>query len=216
MGAKKGKNAVTTPWRQDFRDLKSLPDIKIVRTHFLFNLVAAMFLLIVAGLAVYQQYLISVRADSLNDIENTIKIAAAADKRNQQDSARFAKDIKPVEEAAAFIAVPARPEVVAAELARAMIAQGCFTSIDFMRTAGDKNAVTYSMDLTGTMAPGEGRSAPDLIGVLMNKYSSDLPVWNGSIHSAELVSSAPDAEMNLFEYTLKLRWSAKPEEARAK
>jgi hypothetical protein len=215
MASKRGKNALTGPWRQDFRDAQALPDIKIVRTNFLFNLIASIFLLIVIGMATYQQYLISVRGQTLAGVERTIRDNAAQDKRNQAESARFVRDIKKVEEAATFADVPVKPEALVAGLAGAQLPQGRYSSLDFQRVTSEKHSLSYSIVLSGTMEPDAVKSAPDLIELLVNKFASDLPQWGKTAHTVELLSTAPDKDMNYFEYSLRLTWSPKPAEAHA-
>ena len=234
------KSVVAPPWRQDFRDVKALPDTKVVRTHFLLSLVAVLLLTVMAGAFAFQEYLIHSRRSSLADVEAKIADATPADRRNQTDSARFIRDVIRVEEAAKFADCALRPEVVIAQLARLQLPEGRYESVEFTRVSdlygggrhvsglyqsgklvadlrgGKKayeNAVFSRIVITGTMSPGGKQSAPDLIDSFVGKIR-DSEMWGDIPHGVDLDSSAPSRDMDYFDYSLIIEWvSYNPGEA---
>jgi hypothetical protein len=215
FGGKKKKAAF--PWRQNFRDEKLLPDLKIVRTHFIYNSVTVALLCIFLGLFVYQEYSLSVRSAILRDLKTQIGNESKADKRNQADSVRFTKDMNKALEASRFADVPIKPERFFAELARVQSPNGRYVSMAFSRVAAgtDPSLASYQLAIDGTMAPSADGSAPAEVGKFVDKLRG-MPVWKNCEHDVELISSAPSADLDYFEYSLKLTWKPGKEAVKAK
>jgi hypothetical protein len=66
---KKTKTKVLVPWRQDFRNSESLPDIKVIRTQFLINFVAVVVPLFVAILWIQQELALGSLRQDLGKLE---------------------------------------------------------------------------------------------------------------------------------------------------
>jgi hypothetical protein len=201
------KKTAAFPWRQDFRDPSLLPDIKIVRTHFLYNFLAVVFLVVAVGGAIYQQYLISVRATTLAELETTILTGSPADKRNQADSARFVRDIQKVEEAAAFPDFSFKPELFVAQLSKFQPDEGCLKSFDMYCVRPQNGDTTFNVTISGTMSAGKEKSAPEIIGTFLDNLNADSDFWNGVGHKADLANANPVLGMNLFNYSIRLTLS---------
>lgn len=198
-----GKKSTVRPWRQDFRDVKLLPDLKIVRTHFIYNGAVIAFLVVFAGLFTYQEYSISVRRESLDTLRAEVRRETPADKKIVAASGAFSRELNRVSGAARFAEVPVKPEALFVALARAQVPNGRYTSISF----SSPDAASGQVLIDGSMAPSEGNSAPVEIGALISRLR-DLPVWNGCIRNVELVSSSPADDLNSFSYTVRLTWKA--------
>jgi len=198
------KKRTAIPWRQDFRDASLLPDIKIVRTHFIINLLAVIFLVVTAGIAVYQQYLVSVRETTLAELDASIRTGSAADKRNQADSARFVRDIQKVEEAVAFPDSAIKPELLVVQLAKLQPEEGRVKALDLTCIRSEKDDATFIVTIVGTMANGNDKSAPELIGTFLDGVDADSDFWKDARHKAELTHATPVLDMNLFEYSIRL------------
>ncbi len=231
--ASTGKKKISVrPWRQDFRDVATLPDIKVVRTHFILNLSAALFFVILLGLVLYQEYAISARGAELALVRDSIATASSADRRNQEASALFKREAAAVAEAAKFANDAIRPEVLLAELARARIPESNFERIQYVRVsaAGSsdrhvsnffrqgklvadqrgakklfKDAVISKIVIDGTMAPSRGASAPDLIDSLVGRIR-DAEFWGEVPHGMDLDSSSPARDTNTFGFSLVTEW----------
>lgn len=214
MNFGRSKKNAALPWRQNFRDEKLLPDLKIVRTHFIFNAVAIGFLCIAAGVFIYQEYSLSVRNDVLKNLQSQIRAETASDKKILADNAVFTKGLNRVSEGTRFAMVPVRPEVFFALVAKAQVPNGTYGALSFSRVeVQDKPGdASYLVTLDGTMAPSEEASAPAEIGRFVGVLH-DLPSWGGSGHNVELVSSSPTEDMNTFNYTIKFTWTADKEAA---
>jgi len=204
------KKTVAVPWRQDFRDVALLPDIKIVRTHFIYNFLAVIFLVVTVGVALYQQYLLSVKGATLADLEATIRTGSATDKRNQADSAKFVRDIQKVEEAAAFPDAMFKPELFVVQLAKLQPEEGNVKSFDMICIRPENGDATFTATISGAMANGKDKSAPEMIGAFLDGLNADSDFWNGAKHKAELLYATPVLDKNLFEYSIRLTISAGP------
>ena len=207
MTTQKQKKSAPKPWKQDFRDIQTLPDLKIVRTNFLFNMLAASLLLACVFLCAYQQYVITMRRSAIAGIEQSIRANTAADKRNLADSSKFVRDIKKVEDAVAFAKVPVVPEVLIAELARTQLPQGRFTQLEFSTMTDPRDSTPgYRLVINGTMTADGKRSAPELIGLFIKDLDT-MPLLKDCLHTVELVSSNPTKDTDYFEYTIRLAWT---------
>ena len=236
MGNGKRKNA-STPWRQDFRDVQTLPDLKIVRTHFLLNLIVGMLALILAGLAIYQQYGLTAKRMNLVEMEKSIREFSTSDKRNQETCAKFMRDARKVAEATTFAFVEVPPERFVVELAKLRPIQGQYEYLSYERiekkdavdaiakgiiNAGgfdklkDKTSLkdcktAYTFTLSGTMVDEATRSASFLIDDFIAKlgYASSLANTGRLV---DLAGSSPDKAMNRFTFAVKLEWIPIPTE----
>jgi hypothetical protein len=232
MTASGKKRIAARPWRQDFRDVSALPDIKVVRTHFILNLSAALFFVILLGLVLYQESSISARGAELALVRDSIATASAADRKNLEASVRFKREAAEVAEAVKFAGESIRPEVLLAELARARIPESNFDRIEYVRVsaAGSsdrhvsnffrqgklvadrrgakklfKDAVISRIVIDGTMAPSRGASAPDLIDSLVGRIR-DAEFWGEVPHGSELDTSSPARDTNTFGFSLVTEW----------
>jgi len=203
------KKTAAYPWRQNFRDEKLLPDLKIVRTHFIYNAVTVGLLCVFLGLFIYQEYDISVRAEVLKGLQAEVRKETPADKKNQADSANFSRDLNRVMEGVRFADAPVRPELFFAELAKAQVPNGRYVSMSFSRVATDEDPAmaSYQLTLDGSMAPTAENSAPAEIGAFIGKLRG-MPVWKNCERNVELVTSAPSEDLSIFNYTIKLTWKA--------
>jgi|GEM_PF-4342361 len=202
----KRKTNAHKPWRPDFRDSQALPDLKIVRTHFLLNLVAGMFFLIVTGLLVYQEYEISVRTDTLAELVASVDRNIALDKSNVADSARFMREAKKVLEVSAFLDQPFDPCLLVVALARAQVPQGRYISLDYQRKnelKDDKPVLVYRVMLNGTMGPSATKSAPQLIDSFVSSLGSLDIIRDCGAH-VELVTASRDKDQGGFSYTIRI------------
>lgn len=203
------KKIAAYPWRQNFRDEKLLPDLKIVRTHFIYNAVTVGLLFVFLGLFIYQEYAISVRADVLKSMQAEVRKAGPENKRNLTDNASFSKDLNRVLEGVRFAGLPIKPELLLAELASVQVPNGRYGSMSFLRIAADEDPAnaSYRLTIDGSIAPTLESSAPAEIGKYIEKLRA-MPIWKDCVHDVELVTSAPSDDVNAFSYTIKLTWKA--------
>ncbi len=217
MAKGKKKSVVQRPWRQDFRDVKTLPDLKIVRTHFLMNLLVGIVLLVVTGGCIYQEYLISVSSEKEAELISDISMFKASDKRNGADSTRFMREVKLAEEAVVFLAQPYDFADMIVQIAKAQPDQSLIASLEsFHRIAvdGDGKPVTqYVTILRGSMNPSEVSGAPQLIDAFVSSLS-DLDFVKRNSGRVELVSSGRSQESSSFEYQMEISVNAKSEEGK--
>jgi hypothetical protein len=208
MASGKNKSPSNLPWRPDFRDVASLPDLKIVRTHFLFNLIAVVLALVLVGLVVYQEYDISVRGDTLAEIRSSIRNGDAADKQLVQRSVLFMKDANRVLEAMKLLDVPVQVDDLVAELAKVQLREGRFTGIDYSRNVEGKDAnarTVYRILVRGTMQPDATRSAPQIIDSFVSTIRN-IQVLKDAGAVVDLVSSVRDMEMDYYKYEIRIEW----------
>ncbi len=207
---------VQKPWRPDFRDAQLLPDLKIVRTHFLLNLVAGMVLLISAGVCVYQEYEISARAQVLGEMQANVSSVRLADQKNVADSARFMRDARKALEVASFAKQPMDIPLLLVKLSAAQPEQCIYSSLDFQRRrelVDGKPFLRSVITLKGTMAPSVERSAPLLIGDFVATLRS-MDIFRSGGYSVELVSHTKDRDLDYFNFNIEMKLYRSMEEAK--
>lgn len=207
MAGIRQKKTTALPWRQDFRDVQALPDLKIVRTHFLFSLLAVIFGLTTLGLLIYQQYDITVSRKNLAVIESSVHDGLAADRKISADSGRFTRTVNTVNKAVQIAKVPLKPERLLIALAQARLPQCRYNNLDYSRVENSgKKATLHRITIDGTMSSDKEQSAPVLVDIFVDKLR-DLPIWAEQTHSVELLSSTPDRSRASFEFSIKIEWT---------
>jgi len=96
------------PWRPDFRDVNSLPDIKTVRTHFFLNLVAVTIAGSLLLFFVYRELGVSAARASLEDLEGRIASAMPASEKARATYRLFLNEEARFNEANALVQDPFR------------------------------------------------------------------------------------------------------------
>ncbi|MDX2109811.1 MAG: hypothetical protein SFY80_06160 [Verrucomicrobiota bacterium] len=117
MAKRKTKSNEQPNWRPNFRITETLPDTKLIRTDFLLNFVFLTLAIITLGYIVIQQINISRLNSSISDVETGITALTPSNKTALQQSAKFIRDSKQIEELNLFMATPAKPLDIISQIA---------------------------------------------------------------------------------------------------
>ncbi len=107
---KSKKKVVVNNWHPDFRNLETLPDIKAIRTDFIFNIIAVS-LFLGLFIAVSSQFYISSKLKSeVKDFEKNIESKLANDNKNLRLNAKFSKNYAYLLDVIDFTSVTVNPD----------------------------------------------------------------------------------------------------------
>jgi len=208
--AKKSKTVAQEPWRPNFRNSERLPDIKVVRTDFLLNLIAAFVALALLGLMAYREYEAADLASRTSDLQGRIRSLNKEDKEHNAASQAFAREMQQVQEASKFLASPVNPVHYLLEVAELQPPQGVLTSFDFIpvsieRGKGKKATVEtfHRIIIKGYMYPAPDKTPTQLI-YEFQQGIRDMPAVEGRLRSAELQSAERDPDFDRFVYSIQL------------
>lgn len=207
MAKKKSKETGHPKWRPNFRDMEKLPDIKVIRTDFLFNAIAITAAVALIGILGYREYVASALSSRAAEYEAQIQRLQAQDRTHINRSNEFTREARYVEEVANFLAVPIEPAELLLGLAAAQPEQGRLTSVRLTEhLAGEGNApksLVFRIEVNGTMVSGANRSATALIdGFLAN--ISEMEALKPYLITADLRNATRNAEVDQFEYQIQV------------
>lgn len=142
-------------WRPDFKVQATLPDIKVVRTDFIINVISVALVLIAAVTLLQREYRAHVLRSSISQVEQRIRTAEAADNQSLKESERFRKSAQSVEELQRFFQAPFLTHELLAELASLRPEELIFSrvqfseSVDRLKGKGKKTEMGYTINITG-------------------------------------------------------------------
>lgn len=103
------KTTRTANWHPDFRDLEVLPDIKIIRTDFIVNLVAAIVGMTFLWMFVNQYFSISKKSSEIAELTQKIDTKNRDDRESFKLSQEFDQRAEPVRDLVKFYEAPLVP-----------------------------------------------------------------------------------------------------------
>jgi hypothetical protein len=116
-------------WRPDFRIQSTLPDIKVVRTDFIINFVALALVFVAFSSLLEREYRALSMRGAIEQMQQRIQLAEAADKHSLQLSQRFRKATQHVLELQRFYNAPLPAHDFLAELALSKPEDLIFSSV---------------------------------------------------------------------------------------
>ena len=149
------KSSFQPHWRPDFKIQSTLPDIKVVRTDFIINVIAVALVLIAAVTLLQSEYRAHVLRSSISQMEQRIRTAEAGDNQSLKESERFRKSAQSVEELQRFFQAPFLTHALLAELASLRPEELIFSrvkfseSVDRLKGKGKKTEMGYTINITG-------------------------------------------------------------------
>jgi hypothetical protein len=165
--AKKGP--VDLPWHPDFRDLPSLPDIKVVRSAFFINFGSLALAVILLCYWIFVEYQLATVRSLIAEDQQQISFLSKNNKELLTQSAEFERWAKLINEIQGFVSVPFRPSDFLSAIGEARPANMTMSSLAYVvssrtepakETRGKKAApvsypvwtITLSGSLSGTSA----------------------------------------------------------------
>jgi hypothetical protein len=166
MAQKKSKSASHAPWRPNYLEPGSLPDVKVVRTNFIVNFVS---LSLCIGLLVFlgfREYNASVLEQDLEALQQRISANRAANDRAVRLSTEFQREARQLEQVVAFMDKPILAHEVFLSVAAARprpVIVSSFSLTPFREGRGARAVTKYRITLQGTVSETPDRAAAEVI-----------------------------------------------------
>lgn len=212
MALRRNKKTEHALWRPDFRNAEALPDIKVIRTDFLLNLVAISLAIALLAFFAFREYRAYGLSNLVDDLTTNIATNEAQDRANVERSKEFANLQKSMEEVIRFDNVPVDPSALLAELAAIQPDSIILERVNFsgaIEKDGKKKKVLYTLVLGGTVEHSEAHPASAVI----TDYLSALEEMP-ALQSYFLESAQPGFDRNeslgLFLFTIRVTLSDVP------
>ncbi len=125
------KRDIQPYWRPDFKIQSTLPDIKVVRTHFSISFIAIILMLSAACLVLQREYQAYSLRSSVATIEQGIQRAEALDQQHLKMSQDFVKFARSVEDLQRFFRAPLRAHELLVALAELKPEECVFSRVTF-------------------------------------------------------------------------------------
>lgn len=212
MARKHKKTAAANAWRPNFRNAEKLPDIKVVRTDFLLNLVTVSIAVILAGLVGFREYRIMSLSRANERLQENIAAGAEEDRVNVQRSSEFQRISQSSGEVAKFLNMPVEPDVLLYQIAGAQPEEVILDSINFTPTVerqGRREIVKFNLVLNGTVTDAPERSATEIITTYRNAFGN-LEALKDYFQSSELSGFSRNEVLGNFTFTIRVVLTLEP------
>jgi hypothetical protein len=139
-------------WRPNFVNQSELPDIKVIRTGFIINFVAVTLALCVAFSLLQREYRAYSLRQTIEGMEQRIRVAEADDLANLKMSEAFRSSAQSVVEVESFFDAPLLAHEFIYGLSQIKPEDLIFNSVSFSETLsqqGGQSGVGYSLSISG-------------------------------------------------------------------
>ena len=204
MALRKKKRTEHALWRPNFRDAENLPDIKVIRTDFLLNVVSVSLVILVVGLLAYREYRIADLSASVEAVAANIDRNLASDRENVKMSREFAAYEASLAEFIRFHNVPVAPSELLVDLARKQPDPLVLEAVKFSGAwsgRGKDRTAIYSMTLLGTVENAASRPAPQVVSEYRTALA-ELPTLAAVFGGSELANFTRNDVLAVFDFTI--------------
>lgn len=203
------KKKVEPAWHPNFRDPEALPDIKVVRTDFAFNLIACALAFALLGLVGFNEYTAMSLGSEVSKLESKRTALRGPDSKSITISNNFAKQAERVGQVAEFMEQPASISKLLVEVANIIPEDMLLSSFAYSLamenvTKGKKKSRVRirRIQIRGNVT-GNPESAPELVDDFRQDLL-ELPTIKPHIDTIKLASLERDDTLDVFNYTLDL------------
>ena len=206
MALRKPKKIVQPAWHPNFRNVDTLPDIKVIRTDFVINW--GMVLVAVALLMFFLKNEFSALAVGRNIKEFETKISENdnANNNNLKLSGEFGTLSKEITEVEAFMNVPIKPSAFLLNFTEIKPEEMLLQSISYdsqnINLGSRKTAPGKTISIRGSIS-----GSPDEATQLVTDYLEtlkNLEIIEESLYKVELPSWERDENLGLFNYYIRI------------
>lgn len=173
MAIGRNKQVAAPPWRPNFRNKESLPDIKVVRTNFLLNFVAVSVVVILLGLVGLNESRILVQRNTKSNLETSVRNLEADNAQRVRLSNEFKTSAAPLNEVIDFSREPLKLTDLVFSLAEIRPQDLVLSTVNFGPTSPRRNSrdpFRYRLTLQGNLRQASAAIATPLI----NSYQESL------------------------------------------
>ncbi len=206
MAQSKNKKGLYPNWRPNFRDPGLLPDVKVVRTHFLLNFLAVVACFGFAGAIIYTEFTVRSAAESVEFVEENIARNQGRNTELVRMSGEFSKESQSVEQLTRFFDLPFTYSEVLRAVAETRPRPVVFNSFSFSSLSekrGRVDVLRYRIQIQGTVTDVEGALAPETANQFRDELSQ-LPGLAGKVESSRLSSFNRTENPAVFNFTIQM------------
>lgn len=200
--SKKSKKDIQPHWRPNFQIASTLPDIKVIRTDFIVNSIAATIALLAAFLVIQNEFRAYMLRNSIGEMEQRIRVAEAGDAASLAMSGDFKTAAKQIVEVDTFYDAPWKAHELFAGLVEMKPEGLIFERValnEEVAKAKDSSVVNYRVVMSGEVE--------ELIELTRFKRSlSESGVLNLEGYSSRIVESLQDRDTKtgIYPYSLTI------------
>lgn len=205
---RKVKKAPPMPWRADFRNTETLPDIKVVRTGFLFNALALVLALAVVGWVIHEEYEAAAMQAVVEDIQKEIRSKKSAHSAVLRQATEFGRLQQNFAEIQTFTAAPVAADQLLLDLSRVQPPESMLDRIVLVaRTSreGNKELFYHELELGGTITASSESTETELIRQFQRAVEA-LPQIAPKLESSTLRQFSRDPALGIFTYRMVFRF----------
>jgi hypothetical protein len=206
--ARKIKKIPPQAWRADFRDVETLPDIKVIRTGFIYNALALVIALAVVGWIVYDEYENAALRDVHEDIQTEIRGKTRAHKTALQQAGDFTRLQQKFTEIETFSKTPLVADTFLLNLSRVQPAESMLDRLLLTARSqrdGNRELFFHELELTGSIAGSENATESEIIQKFQRSIES-LPEIAENLETSTLRNFTRDPALGIFNYRMVFRF----------
>lgn len=193
-------------WRPDFRVVDTLPDTKVIRTNFLFNIVAVT---ITLGLLVYvalQEYNLNGLRAEMETVRSQLASGSSLNQQLLVRNREWLQASSRVKEAVAFSESPVHHYDFFTQLARSRPAGIVYSSISVGYSADPavNGKIPLQISLSGKIRSEEDASPAEILQHLQESLR-DLPELKDRVKSINVTQFNRDSDIGVFSFVLDMR-----------
>jgi len=210
--ARKGKKKTELPaWHANFRNAEELPDIKPIRTDFLFNFVSLALMVGLLCYVTFTEYQAMQLRSSIGQLEKRIQGATYDNNQNLRLSAEFDRLSVQIKEAGEFTAMQVRPTQLLAGVVDSLPAEMLVVSIalaDRTIQEGRRTRYAKSLTLSGTVAGADSLRSTQIVNDYLATFGA-LPGLAAQIERISLQSLQRDPRQGVFTFNILVELKAR-------
>jgi len=215
--AKKKDSVPSPPWRPDFRDPTTLPDIKVVRTGFLLNAIALVLALGILGWAVYEAYEKNQLASVVEGLEEQVSAKQAENRQYLRLSQEFSRNARRFEEIREFLRAPLQADQFFIRLADIQPKYSRLSRVDYIqrvRVQGTTEKPYHELEVSGSMIASDEKTETQLV-TEFQRNIENLPELKDHLMASGLESFTRDPALGVFHYTMNFELHREPKKPAA-
>ncbi len=216
MATKKAKKSVQLNWRPNFRVEEKLPDIKVIRTGFLLNVIVIVVAAGLASMVVFNEYATMSKQESFERIQKTIEDRTPINRNRIQLNTEFNNVAVDFEELESFLNTSITPAQLLLLIGEKQPPESLISQVEMRGVAskeGQEDIYYHRIVITGTMVASETTREPQLINNFYNALI-DSEELQPLLRDRELTFQRDD-ELGVFNYNIRLNVNLDPKEETA-
>jgi hypothetical protein len=200
----KAKETITPAWHPDYRDVASLPDVKVVRTDFLVNFVAITLCLVLAVIFAYRQLKAWDYDARIAEFETQIASSSSSNNQNLRLSGEFKKSADKIEDVNRFLNLTPSTLSFLLQLAETRPEHIAFSSVEFVenvRQVSKDKRERFGVFTVSGMLKGSSAEALDAIEQYRGIVAG-LPILADKVSSISVPPPRRNPTLDLFEFDM--------------